>query len=211
MEEEGRRRDAENQGQGQKRERERRKVEDYDDDTLPSTYEMGNLITLIPNRLHVGPAPTTRRQRRFLRERMGDPFLLQVELPDLTERRLWKTEESIHWFGTYARKLYRQHVLEAETPIDTFYVYYKTGCEEEMVVAALLWVLLAPEQVPKTVEAWKAWRESNAYLWIWDERLDETLAVVHGAVSDLMPAQEAKSSASASVMANWLRKSKDKN
>lgn len=187
--------------------RERATVEDYDTGELLPSYEMGNLICLIPERLYVGPAPVTRTHHKFLAERLQGPFVLGIQLPDLSERRLWKTEEAAHWYAAYARELHK--VYADDRPI--IYVHFKTGCEEEVIVAVLLWTLLEPAQVPKTVEAWKSWRESNAYLWIWDERLEDTLAVVQLAVTDLLPAQEAKTSASASVMVNWLRKSKDKN
>lgn len=184
-----------------------RTVADYDDGTLTATYEWGHVIVLIPDRLYVGPTPVTQTHHKFLAERLRKPHSIGLKLPDLSERRLWKTEEAARWYAEYTRKLRKDEELEKKS---TIYVHFKTGCEEEVIVAVLLWVLLEPAQVPKTVDAWKAWRESNAYLWIWDERLDDTLAVVQLAATELLPAQEAKTSASASVMVNWLRKSKEK-
>ena len=181
-----------------------RKVEDYDDGSLPSTYEMGNIITIMENALYVGPIPTTRRQRLFLEKRLGtlSPALVALEFPDLTERRLWKPDESARFFAEYARTLHRTW---AKGPV---YVYYKTGCEEEVIMAALLWALRAPDQVPKTEEAWKEWRTSNAYLWIWDDRLDETVHIVHAAAQQLSPATSGGAgSAGVSLMSNWLRRS----
>ena len=196
--------------EGEEKKPRRITVDDYDTGNVPSDYEMGNVITLTPRdapiALHVGPKPTTKTRQKFVEERFGYPVQIPLTLPDMTERRLWKTDEAARWYAAYARKLHHEIVSKSES----VYVHYKTGCEEEVVVAVLLWTLVDPGAVPKTMAAWKEWRESNAYLWIWDDRLDDTLAVVQAAVTELLPAQETKGSGSASLMVNWLRKSKDK-
>lgn len=191
-----------------------RTVEDYDNGDLAADYERGNVIIMTgpdaTTQVTVGPTPVTKTQTKFVQDRLGHPIMVPLQLPDLTERRLWKPEEAAHWYATYARKLYESVVKPDNGPAAAtgVYVHHKNGSEEEAIVAALLWVLVEPSAVPQTVEAWKAWRESHAYLWLWDDRLEDTLAVVQLAAAQLMPAQDVKASASASVMINWLKRSR---
>lgn len=190
-----------------------RTVDDYDTGNLTADYEPRNVIIMTgsdaPTKIVVGPTPVTKTQTKFVEERLAHPVMMQLELPDMTERRLWKPDEAARWYAAYARNLYDTVVKPKEGPAaSAVYVHFKNGGEEEVIVAALLWVLVEPQAVPKTIDAWKAWRESNAYLWVWDERLEDTLAVVQLAATQLMPAEDIKASASASVMINWLKRSK---
>ena len=191
-----------------------RTVEDYDNGDLAADYERGNVIVMTgpgaTTQVIVGPTPVTKTQTKFAQERLRYPIMVPLQLPDLTERRLWKPEEAAQWYAAYARKLYESVVKPDNGPAAAtgVYVHHKNGSEEEAIVAALLWVLVEPSAVPQTVEAWKAWRESHAYLWLWDDRLEDTLAVVQLAAAQLMPAQDVKASASASVMINWLKRSR---
>lgn len=177
----------------------KRTAEDYDLADLPGDYIMPYTLTWIPNQLECGPPPTTQRQFSYLRDRLHNPKAIVIELPSLETRRLWTNEETATYLANLARQLHKAHHAEH------VYLHHKTGCGEEAMVAALMWALAEPTKVPQSADAWRKWRETNAYFWLWDDHLEDSLDILAQGVAQLGP-----SKASKSVMTRWLKRKETK-
>lgn len=193
---EERRRIGADDDMGKKKPRKEEEPEDYDKSDVPEDYRMPVAI-LMEGRLMVGPPCVTKRQKAYLRTRLGNPALVPLELPPLDERKMWKQKELVTWFNNYAR----QFVEIVGRPT---YLYHETGGKEEALVGMLVWRSWASSQdaPPKTQQEFLDWREQKGYLWFLDQQ-EETLTPFFVTVVE-------KKKSSEVLLASWLGKGKKK-
>lgn len=185
-------------GTGQKKLRKQEEEpEDYDKSDVPEDYTMPVAI-LMEGRLMVGPPCITKRQKAYLRTRLGNPVSVPLELPPLDERKMWKQKELVTWFNNYAR----QFVEIVGRPT---YLYHETGGKEEALVGMLVWRCWSSSQdgLPKTQQEFLDWREQKGYLWFLDQQ-EETLAPFFTTNATVVE----KKKSSEGLLASWLGKVK---
>jgi hypothetical protein len=172
-------------------------VDDYDEADVPNDYSMP-IAVLVPDRLMVGPPCVTKRQIAFVKQRMGDPTMVPLELPPLAERRLWKPKDAATWYGNYAKTV----ATDANDDGGPIYLCYETGCKEEALVGLLVWQkMLVPYSIVDEA-SFREWRERTGYLWFLD-REEETLLPIA-----LSNSSDASKNAGGGGMLQWLKKSK---
>jgi hypothetical protein len=179
-----------------------------DPDDLPDDYNMSRISVLIPNHLSVGRRPVTAREKRYLKEKAGDPHVIELALPPIKERKSWSLKEAALWYGSYARTLLKEHGARPH-----LYLCYDTGSDEEIIVGLVLWNLLVPQQAPKTKEEVSSWRERNAYLWIFYNDEEMAMDIVTACADDIASKNGLKDAAkrnSQLCMSSWLGRSKSK-
>lgn len=181
-----------------------RPQKDYDPDDVPLGYVMPHVARFC-ERLIVGPPCVTKCHTRYLKEHLGDPHVVALQLPPKAERSLWKEKEAVAWYSGYARTLVKDH-WEPQGP-RALYLCYETGCEEEVMVALVLWALVDEQgaSVPRTAEQFLAWRADREFGWLLDRDEDAKLAIVEACVKELAAGNAAKRNA---VLTNWLKRSK---
>jgi hypothetical protein len=161
--------DEKEQEQEQHQQQQKQKtVNDYDESHVPADYTMP-VATLVAGRLLVGPPCVTQRQQAYVRERLGNPQMILLELPPLEERKLWSTKEATAWYASYAKKIAKKE--------GTLYMYHETGTDEEAMVGLIIWSIIDAATVPKSHEAFVQWRESFNYLWFLDREIETLLPI----------------------------------
>lgn len=180
--------------------------DDNDNSLVPNDYSMP-VATLVPGRLLVGPPCVTRRQHAYLRERLGNPRVVPLELPPQADRRLWKLKEALAWYSNYSKALVNKWFSATEFKDSAIYLCHETGNNEEALVGLIVWSLLAGTKVPalESQTAFFEWRERTGYLWFLDREEDSllpiALAVVAATIND-------KGKRSSKGLTAWLKQSK---
>lgn len=185
-------------------ERKQRKVapDDVDPATLPLDYVMPH-VARVSQHIWVGPPCITERHKLYLRDRLGNPQVIEVKLPPAAERKLWKAKEAAQWYLNYVRTLKRDTIDGTHASV---YLCHDTGCDEEVIVALLLWVLLEPDsaEVPRSASQFEAWRVEHEFLWLLDRNEDTLLDVLEACMQELETLKRA--SKSSACMNNWLKR-----
>jgi hypothetical protein len=182
--------------------------DDDDNSQVPNDYSMP-VATLVPGRLLVGPPCVTRRQHAYLRERLGNPRVVPLELPPQSDRRLWKLKEAVAWYSNYAKALVNKWFsAAAESKDSAVYLCHETGNNEEALVGLIVWSLLTGTKVPAlgSQAAFLEWRERTGYLWFLD-REEESLLPIALAVA-MGNNDGTKGKKSSKGLAAWLKQSK---
>lgn len=183
---------------------------DYDPDEVPLGYVMPHVARFSAN-LIVGPPCVTKCHTRYLKEHLGDPHVVQLKLPPAKERSLWKEKEAIAWYAAYAKTLLKEQwepqVVHAKRAL---YLCHENGCDEEVMVALVLWALAEPESatVPRTADHFLSWRADHEYGWLLDRDEDAKMAIVAGCSVEL--AANAAAAKRNSVMTQWLMMKRSK-
>lgn len=173
-------------------------VDDYDEADVPNDYSMP-IAVLVPGRLMVGPPCVTKRQIAFVKQRMGDPTMVPLELPPIAERRLWKPKDAATWYANYAKTVAADVDGDGGSAI---YLCHETGCKEEALVGLLVWQkMLVPYSIVDEA-SFREWRERTGYLWFLD-REEETLLPIA-----LSSSSDASKNAGGGGMLQWLKRSK---
>lgn len=175
----------------------KKEEQDYDKSDVPDDYTMP-VAVLIPGRLMVGPPCVTKRQKAYVKQQLGNPAMVPLDLPPLADRKLWKLKEAVTWYGNYARSL-----SVGAGSDGSIYLYHETGCKEEALVGWLVWSLWSDTVVPITHDTFMDWRERTSYLWFLDREEETLLPIALGCLSTRSSQERKKSEG---LLTKWLKK-----